>query len=83
MSDKDFLQWIHDRLVEKHGENPNYNYMHRLRKIINISNPDFQIAERESEHFQQVARMFCGFIKEGKITAANVLASSVQKANGW
>ena len=34
MKDKEFLQWIHDRLVEVHGENKDYDYMHRLRRII-------------------------------------------------
>lgn len=29
-----FLQWIHDRLVEVHGENENFDYMHRLRNMI-------------------------------------------------
>ena len=28
------LQFIHDRLVFVHDENVNYDYMHRLRKII-------------------------------------------------
>jgi hypothetical protein len=34
MEDKEFLQWIHDRLIDVHGENPNFDYMHRLRTII-------------------------------------------------
>jgi hypothetical protein len=35
MSDKDFLQWILSRLEHVHGENPNYDYMQKLRAIIN------------------------------------------------
>lgn len=31
---KAFLQWIHDRLVHVHGENPLFDYMHRLRSIV-------------------------------------------------
>lgn len=34
MNDKDFLQFIHDRLVSVHGENLNYDYMYKLRAII-------------------------------------------------
>lgn len=32
--DARFLKWIHDRLVNVHGENPNYDYMWRLRGVI-------------------------------------------------
>ena len=34
MNDKEFLQWIHDRIVHRYGENKNMDFMHRLRKII-------------------------------------------------
>lgn len=33
MSDQQFLQWLHTRLVNIHDENPNSDYMHRLRAI--------------------------------------------------
>ena len=33
ISDREFLKWIHDRLQCIHGENPNHDYMVRLRKI--------------------------------------------------
>jgi len=33
-TDSEFLKWIHDRLVDVHGENEHVDYMHRLRKII-------------------------------------------------
>lgn len=29
------LEWLFNRLVDKHGENPNYDYMHKLKNIIN------------------------------------------------
>lgn len=34
MNDAEFLQWIHDRLVNVHKENELCDYMYRLRKII-------------------------------------------------
>lgn len=34
MTDRVFLQAIHDRLIRTHGENPNMDYMHKLRAII-------------------------------------------------
>lgn len=34
MNDKKFLQWIYDRLMYKHGENKDYDYMHKLKAII-------------------------------------------------
>jgi len=34
MDNSEHLQWIHDRLVHQHGENENYDYMIRLREII-------------------------------------------------
>lgn len=34
MTDSEFLQWIHDRMVFVHGENKNVDYLHRLRGII-------------------------------------------------
>ncbi|MCP3941084.1 MAG: hypothetical protein GY710_06330 [Desulfobacteraceae bacterium] len=34
MKDKEFLQWIHDRIIEVYGENKNIDFLHRLRKII-------------------------------------------------
>lgn len=33
-TDKEFLQWLHDRLEFVYKENPLYDYMHRLRAII-------------------------------------------------
>lgn len=34
-TDSNFLTWIMERLIHVHGENPNYDYMHRLNGIIN------------------------------------------------
>lgn len=34
MTNRDFLIWIHERLVIVHGESPLIDYMHKLRAII-------------------------------------------------
>lgn len=34
MDDREFLQWIHDRLKNVHGDHPSFDYMIKLRKII-------------------------------------------------
>ena len=39
MNDRDFLIWIHYRLVEVHGEHPDFDYMWKLRSIIEAT-PD-------------------------------------------
>lgn len=33
-NDQQFLRFIHERLVNVHGEDPSYGYMHRLREIL-------------------------------------------------
>lgn len=40
MKDKQFLIWLHERLVEEHGESPIVDYMHKLRAIINATDPE-------------------------------------------
>lgn len=42
LKDKDFLKWIHDRLIHVHGESPNVDYIHMLRSIIDTI-PENQI----------------------------------------
>lgn len=34
MTDNQHLKWLRDRLINVHGENPNYDYMLRFEKII-------------------------------------------------
>ena len=36
MNDAEFLQWIYSRLQNVHEENPNVDYMIRLRGIITV-----------------------------------------------
>ena len=40
MQDRDFLIWIHERLEHVHNENPLMDYIHKLRAIISITNPN-------------------------------------------
>ncbi len=40
MNDKEFLQWIHDRLENVHGESAMIDYMHKLRAIINATDSE-------------------------------------------
>lgn len=42
MNDKEFLTWIYQRMVYVYKENPLYDYMHRLRWIIDAT-PDTQV----------------------------------------
>lgn len=35
MTDREFLMWLHERLVNVHGEDECFDYMHKLRAIIN------------------------------------------------
>lgn len=40
MTDKQFLTWIHERLVHEHNENRNMDYMWKLRSIIEALEDD-------------------------------------------
>ena len=40
MTDRDFLIWLHERLVLAYNENANYDYMHKLRSIIDATPKD-------------------------------------------
>ena len=43
MNDVEFLQWIHDRLLNVYGANKNVDYMHKLRSVIkNVKETDEQ-----------------------------------------
>lgn len=39
MSDKELLMFLYNRLIEVHGEDELYDYMHRMRAIINKMDP--------------------------------------------
>lgn len=38
--DMNHLEWIYNRMVEVHKENPNYDYMLRFKKIVDILKSD-------------------------------------------
>lgn len=40
MYDRDFLTWLHTRLEQVHGEDPQVDYMYKLRAIIKATDPD-------------------------------------------
>jgi len=44
MKDRDFLKWIHARLVDVHGENECFDYMHKLRSIITATDKEQETA---------------------------------------
>ena len=52
-TDREFLAWIHQRLVCIHGENPNYDYMYKLRAII-MATPSDQETPNMGNHLQAV-----------------------------
>ena len=41
VGDKEFLEWVYDRLVNMHGENPSVDYMQKLQEFVD------QLAELE------------------------------------
>ena len=63
MNDSKFFQWIHDRLVEVHGENPLYDYVHRLRKVISNRKKPVDVDRPMMIHFDtpEQMRLFGGF----------------------
>lgn len=42
MKDREFLKWIHARLIEVHGENENVDYMWKLRSIISATDKELK-----------------------------------------
>jgi hypothetical protein len=59
-----FLNWIADRMQHVHGENPNYDYMHRLREIADwlATPPDSDAVRAERERSAKIAaRLLKGY----------------------
>ncbi len=42
-TDKEHLQWIHDRIVEVYGENENIDFLHRMRNIIDKQDTELNL----------------------------------------
>jgi hypothetical protein len=40
MYDREFLLWLYERLIHIYDENPNIDYMCKLKCIINKMNPE-------------------------------------------
>jgi hypothetical protein len=49
MKDKEFLQWIHDRLVNRYGESPNTDFVLRLQEIVDGTPPNQRIRRTFSD----------------------------------
>ena len=47
MTDIEHLTWIYERLLFIHKENPNFDYMLRLKKIVETYNTDMQIDKQD------------------------------------
>ena len=58
MQNQNFLQWIYDRLVVMHKENPHYDYMIKLKEIVDRDN------EIKSLQNQIKNRKYCIVIDE-------------------
>ena len=50
MKDKEFLQWIHNRMAWVHGENPSVDYMHKLRAVIAATDESIETPNAGSAH---------------------------------
>lgn len=50
MKDRDFLIWIHERLEHVHGENPHFDYMHKLRCTIRATPEDQETPNMDSKN---------------------------------
>ena len=54
MYDKEFLTWLHHRLVNVYGENLYFDYMHKLRAIISYTPEDQLTANTANEETQKI-----------------------------
>lgn len=63
MKDKQFLAWLHQRLVEHHGEDTHVDYMWRLRAIV-ASTP----ASQDTPNNAWFEPSYVEGVADGKIT---------------
>ena len=53
MKDKEFLQWIYNRLVYVHNENELFDYMHKLKAIIEVMPGDQETPKVIDTHYEK------------------------------
>ena len=58
-TDKEHLQWIHDRIVEVYGESKNVDFLIRMRKIIDKQDD----TELNLHSFRQQRELLIAFAK--------------------
>lgn len=56
MNDREFLIWLHYRLVEIHGEHPYVDYMWKLRSIIETMPEDQLTPNNCSKSIQELEK---------------------------
>ena len=54
MKDREFLKWIHGRLIEVHGENENFDYMWKLRSVIEATDVNQETASTCMTTYKQL-----------------------------
>ena len=50
MTDKEIIKWIYGRLINHHGENPQYDYMLRLEQIIDKPESYKEMVRMSKDH---------------------------------
>jgi len=65
MKDKQFLYWLHQRLIKVHDENPNIDYMLKFASIINHMDSNIDTPNRDP-----CINHISGFQREGGIDAS-------------
>lgn len=64
MKDREFLWWLHERLVSVHGEKDNMDYMWKLRNIILDYDPDKVTPNIRSVRAEDMAEKVFGTDKD-------------------
>jgi hypothetical protein len=59
MTDREFLIWIHQRLIKVYGENYLADYMHRLREVIHTipRNQELTITGNSGSVMREIEQM--------------------------
>lgn len=82
LTNRDFLMWLHERLVSRYGENPLFDYMHKLRKIADEQAEAQAEIERLKEALKDIIDECTGFTgceDTMRMTAERALASNLQQ----